>query len=36
MLMRVQLGGLEHGKIVRGMELIGKYVIPEPKRQPVE
>jgi len=33
MLMWVQFGGLEHGKIMRSMELIGKHVIPELRRQ---
>lgn len=32
MLTWVQFGGLEHSKIMRSMELIGKYVIPELER----
>lgn len=33
MLTWVQFGGLEHSKIMRSMELIGKHVIPELRRQ---
>ena len=32
MLTWVQFGGLEHGKIMKSMQLIGKHVIPELNR----